>query len=384
MSFTAIFEDEKEDLKVLTQLEKDGFNSEEIALLLEKSKGVIAGSYPLTCLLQVCESKVPPFVPGDLDIWCHEEPPAELYPSGYKLTKRRPRDLNSQLKKLLAFKDNNLSSREFKMVLRDVKLFEGKGDGDGENYYARLEAHVKAILFLEKKDHPSIQIIVVKTSVYSCIESFDIDVCQVVFDGKKLLKIPTLSLEDIILGKASLTSLACRTQSTSEWNRTCVRILKYAKRGFEIDISAFITEVLEKDKDISHIMYIWNSILTKNLIGFPYDIAHPGLPVFYDGWTVITRGGQVVGPGGRGLKKGEKYLNTVSFGLIKIGDGKITSKTELWKYSKEVSSDYETFVRYRRAVFLTDKFETSKDEARETPGTSETPEDLDDLEDSDA
>ena len=224
------------------KLERRGINFNKLREVLTSTKSVIAGSYIIQTILGV------EWV-SDIDIWCEM---------------RHSRNM-SLLEPFFNFFIHELGYK-----MRKVSL------GDGE--YTRLRKYIKQIVCLDKKGFPKIQIITAAGSYLDCIRTFDLDVCRVYYHppSNSILQVGEDTMEKCSSRKMMVTTAAIEEQSLDEWLRTLVRILKYKRRGFTINISNVVEHLraLSQSSRIAHspryteifanFRFRWNLLLFEN------------------------------------------------------------------------------------------------------------------------
>lgn len=393
MSFTTLnsFSDEKvPDLPKAAEavLDRMGVDVGGLLNFLQETKGVIAGSFPLSVLLTEMKSKCA-FQPNDIDIWAAEKPVNP--PPGYMMSSVVPHwNMGpDRVKKLFAFKENNLTNDDVKKIFKWYKadrqtwaLPEGE-----EDPYSRLRATIKSIYkykaVSKEKQLPDLQVIVTKGSPFEAIESFDIDICQVVYDGKVFQIHSQLKMANIVGGRAALTGNASSLQSTREWIRTLRRMIKYSQRGYSFDMANFVSEVLEQKKFNLADICDWNRIATLHVYNYPFGIISSRIPVFFDGWTFRLRKGVVVGSGSSTKKKkGDTFRSEVSFGFLEFENGNIVGKTTLWRGEVPGGNIFNDLTKERMCIFLLEKPESEqpadeREEAEEEVDLAKVEEQLD-------
>jgi hypothetical protein len=347
-------------------LARMGVDVDDMLSFLSESKGVIAGSFPLSVLLTEMKSKCA-FRPNDIDIWAEEKPVRP--PAGYMLSSVVPHwDMGSdRIKKLFAFKDNNLTEKDIKKIVewfRHDRQIWAIPDSE-EDPYNRLRSTIKSIYKYKSvssdRQLPDLQIIVTKGSPFDAIESFDIDVCQVVYDGKVFQIHSQLKMANITGGRAALTGNASSLQSNKEWIRTLRRMIKYSQRGYSFDTANFISTMLEEKKFTLGDMMEWNRVATLHAYNYPFGVVSSRIPVFFDGWTLRLRKGVVVGSGSTSnKKKGDTFKSEVSFGFLEFEDNKIVNKTTLWRGEVSAGDVFNNLTEERMGIFLLERPESGE------------------------
>ena len=180
------------------RLQSMGLDAQGFSNTLRRSGCLVAGSFPLQVYLNKTWDE------SDIDIWANEKSVNEmtihLLKEGYPVPKR----LSLQV-------DHT----------------------DCAKSYARLQKYVRRIFAFTCRGKPNIQIIVIRgESIKDVIDTFDLTVCQVFYDGENITWLHVHSKDDADNMKLVITQRAIEEQSLFEWIRTYIRIAKYMNRGF--------------------------------------------------------------------------------------------------------------------------------------------------------
>ncbi len=202
---------------LLKEIEKVHVLFPQIDQVLHTAHALIAGSFPLQLILKER------WTDSDVDIWTAD-------PKGIKHLVRYFLNL-------------------------DYELPTSIGKESMSEDYLRFGTTIDKIYFMHHKrygQYPPIQLILIHVNdfatpqekdllplVFEVIDSFDIDACKVIFNGKAFFTM--FDNTYLPLKETSIGLKAIATQSPYEWLRTLKRIQKYQDREFTFDWNTLIT-----------------------------------------------------------------------------------------------------------------------------------------------
>jgi hypothetical protein len=246
------------------RLSRDNIDPQKLDAFLLKHKGVIAGSYPLQCVLGKN------WIGCDIDVWVQaNDEKANIIDSsmkemGYRLSitrsmgghRNRFKCATQEISRTPSIKDKiskfyqNVRQRVLDgyYAMRGIDTSIGQYDlyknlPMEEKYakeieeYMRLETHVKTVSVYRAPDRPDIQVIITNCDTFAVVDSFDISVCRVAYNGEGVYIHPQTSLG---VDQAFITPESAALQTPAEWIRTQKRMIKYSRRGFKIDATELV------------------------------------------------------------------------------------------------------------------------------------------------
>ena len=204
-----------------------GIAFQEFRALLERTRGIVAGSAPLALFLAQ-EGIDPGFNPSDLDIWVHDNEPSYISPG--VIYQHSNRHLYTEL-----LRDNGF------VVQRQ---FEPREDYDNLH-------HISRILFFYKESK-MVQVIFLKVSkLYRYIlENFDLTVCMTWWNAKTNRFETMWPLETPRKEMYHYPMQSLQSAQRAVIPRESVRISKYRARGFTL-LEPPCAELEERDRRAS-------------------------------------------------------------------------------------------------------------------------------------
>lgn len=300
-----------EDLRA--RLRHDNVDPQKMDAFLLKHKGVIAGSYPLQCVLGKN------WIGCDIDIWVQSDDEKaslidqDMKEMGYRLSICRTMGGNRNRFKFVTQEISRTPSigsslasiyqRIRQKVLDGYYGIRGIDNSSGnyniyrnapmeEKYakeieeYMRLETHVKTVSIYRASDRPDIQVIITNCDTFAVVDSFDISVCRVAYSGEGIYVHPQTGLG---LNQAFITPESAQLQTQVEWARTQKRMIKYSRRGFKIDPSELV-KFIDKihancQYDMGKFISRWNremiTKIDKNVV-LADRVKDTNIPIFHN------------------------------------------------------------------------------------------------------
>lgn len=332
--------------KVERRLINDGFDVLKVQQFLQNNNIVIAGSYVLQAVTDQ------EWRNSDIDFWLpylnNEQVSllmSEVTNWNYIFSRNNRANLNyfsshnaiNVLQQTPGLPESKELIQNLQTDIADHEslLAENRPNHRGEMWnvrdmYTRMRDHIiDFIEFTSLGDGPKIQLIITRQGWLPAIDTFDLNICQVYYNGKDVIaKRPAelvmqkasehiqnsgYYIDDMMIpysekGKrkfmeqaykrtfeyanlmkiAKITKEASELQTINEWYRTLKRIIKYVRRGYDIDWTEFVKifPVLQdqnSDFGIRIFIYNWNETLcTSTKYWKPFLLPKfKTIPLFY-------------------------------------------------------------------------------------------------------